>query len=397
MTDLDTELRHYGDVLDEAATQAHVGYRGREHSSPTSTRWTAIGTAAALVGVAIAVLAARGNPEPSRVATPPSTPTTLHDPLQFEPVTLADGLVPWYELNDDAASLLGLSTAHPSSGFESCTEWHARAPGGIVCTALDADVLPAAAEYVGEGIELSIATAHDSRRADDVLVTYTSADPLGTAAPEAIAVAGTFGFLLESDDDVSARRAVAWPASPTATVLIESTGLSRTELIGLADQIQPAQPEVTTVPLRLAALPAQGSPPVVDRFDRLVGAIVNGEVCVLPPDHVLGDTQDTCSALGADSMLLTMNNSPGLPGRYAGLVSGEVTELRIEFADGTALTALPVRQPVGEVQAFIVRYPGPAGTSITALDADGRPLQTIDLHALEMSPSATTAAPTTAA
>ncbi len=158
---------------------------------------------------------------------------------------------------------------------------------------------------------------------------------------------------------------------------ITATGIPSDELVDIALRIRPTPPPLTPlIPLVLASTwdPATQDEPQTG--DLLLGGVVNGEVCALEPDDFIMDPGDDCAPLDG-GITMTVFDTPGGRGRYSGLVSEDVAELRIDFVDGTALTSRPTPQPVGNVQAFAVAYPGVAATSITAFGSDGRELQKV--------------------
>jgi hypothetical protein len=154
--DLDSRLRDYGTDLD-TAIDAPAALALTPASS--GSRWVRCGVplaAAAMVAVATGILIAGRSPERSAPATAATESTVdtdreayfrlvygpgdwgLVEPAALAPVVLADGIVPYYSLTDEAATLFD-GGMFPGSGYWllACTEWNEASDGAIECTAVE--------------------------------------------------------------------------------------------------------------------------------------------------------------------------------------------------------------------------------------------------------------------
>lgn len=420
--DLESRLHHYGDDLDAVPEVPSASIRSRASRARRPSPVVRGAVAAAVVAVATSagavLIAQRGTPSTDRTSSAPDStdevPTDfslVYGPgdwrfvprEEFAPVTLADGVVPWYVLDDEAAGEFDVMDPGLGGSLHSivtaCADW-AMAGNGIECNALEGAYNRPAVTYgddAGRAVALFTSHADIDPNSYVIELSYARGYDLQSATvfEESAVGDSPAWYQVIGDDSQGSTRLLAWRPSPGALVAIEATGLSHDELFELATHVE-ATPvdEVPPLPLVLAN-------PYADEFNspwaigRLVGAVVDGQVCALPADHLLSDLDD-CVALGHDPMLFTSSG----PGRYAGLVSADVASIRLDFADGSIVTIVPKPQPVGDVRAFAMTLSGPRATTITALDADGNDLMAVDLAESLVPPTTTgttTSSPSTTA
>lgn len=399
--DLEARLRDYGTDIDSAVETTTI----RDAApGPTRSRWVRYGVpaaAAAMVAVATGVLIAGRGPERSGPAAgvPESTVAgpgidyqvyfspgdwEFVEPDQLAPVVLADGIVPIYSLTDEATARFD-GGMFPGSGYWllACTAWDQADDGSVNCSAVESDDVQPTAIYSGDdGRVVKISTSNDAS-VDAVNFASRLWREANTqtisAEPEQVDVDGDEAWYAEEGTSAM----LVWSPAADAVVAIESQGFTREEVFELTRSVVPVPTDLLpNIPLVLArSAPPDAFPPWV-RDDRVVGALSDGEVCAFASDHILGDDSDQCLALNDDPMLLTVHGQGAVAGRYGGLVNGDVDLIRLDFEDGTEFTLRPTPQPVGDVQAFATKVNGPPATTITALDADGNELMTIDVASL---------------
>lgn len=389
--DVESRLRHYGPVLDDAA-DLRVD-RAVVALSP-SRRWPAT----ALVLAAVATLTVGAGVMLAGRASGPDATSTAPPAGETLPVVLAPGIVPWYVVDPGAVAGfepgLGSEEFRLDGGWQTaaCTDWVA-AGDAVQCRVLEIDGFrPSQTLRDVQGRWVSISTLH---RADYNAAQYSSDwtyqaeyEHLGVGSVyvsgETVDVDGVEATYTSTDDsdpnDPSSTRRVTFAAGPSTFVAIETHGFSRDELLAFASSTDPVDPAtVPSIPLLLAA--ANTTPQPGQRRDGLLGGVIGGEVCAYPLDHIVSDVSDPCEPLAPDTPMQILIADPHWqPGLYLGLTSGEVHTLRVDFADGTSLSVTPREQPVWSTRAFAFFYPDARAVRISALDAAGSELAGEDIE-----------------
>lgn len=384
--DVEARLRRYGPMLDDAADRSCLDFADRAeltglHRRRSATALTA--AAAALMVLAAAALLLWRTIPPDATSTAPTG-----EPL---PVVLAPDMVPWYLV--DSAAVAGFEP-DPSSeelrgdgGWQTaaCVDW-AASDDVVQCRELEIDGFkPNQTLSDRQGRRVSISTIHrDSFDALEYSSLWSYLRDAGyLESPnyvsfESLQVGGVDAVYTSTDDrdpgDTSATRRITFAAGPSTYVAVETQGFSRDDLLAFAASTDPVpRAEVPPIPLLLAAAATTVEPGY--RPDRLLGGVIDGEICVYPESHITSDVADPCDPLEPEAPLRVIDADPHWkPGLYLGLTSGDVAAVRVDFEDGTSLSAVPREQPVGTTRAFAFFYPDARAARVSVVDAEGSEL-----------------------
>lgn len=306
-------------------------------------------------------------------------------PDAWAPVELAPGVVPWYHLADATASQFGAAELGPSAINARCSEWTAD-DDSVTCNSVFTEGQLPAVTYQdsAQGRSVAVNTVHEATTAEEYAVHLSRGADTGyddpPLDPEPIQIGERTAQLIDPHpEETYTRRRVTLEMAPGVFVAVESMGFTLEELVGFAEQLEPA---TLNAPIPLDLVPSDGLAVVFS------GAVVDGQVCALSSRWANGGPQD-CTLLG-DADLIAFP-ADGLP-LYTGLVSGDVASITLSFTDGSTSDVEPTAQPVGSTQAFAFAIEQAPAESIIARDQQGNELARAELDPAD----AYVAVPTTA-
>lgn len=383
--DLETRLRDYGQVLDRAADGGVVAVPLRPRRPRSYGALLAAAAIVVVTGAAATLTLLRERsagvahgPTSTVVAQQPGEPVTAADVL---PVQLAEGVVPWYVLaSEDAASFEPLAVDVELA----CSQWWVPVDTVQCLTVVARDFQPQVAYAdVARESSITVSTVHvagvDAQQYSDAFAEQHPLDPIGTMTTPVELSGGRFAIHTSGNDDSNQR--VTFAAAPDTLVAVTARNLDREELLAIAGRLVPAD-DVPPLPLLLAVPDSWRSQPA-EAPVWLLGGVVDGEVCAFGTAPGIPDASSACHRLGSEPvMVIDRGEADGV---YSGLVSRDVHDVGLLFhLDVLSDPGPPLRlttQPVGEVQAFVARVPGPPAIALRALGAGGRELRVIDLYA----------------
>jgi|JI10StandDraft_1071094.scaffolds.fasta_scaffold17765_3 hypothetical protein len=391
-TDLETRLRRYGATLDHAASpqpsRAAAPLRRVHESGEVELELSRVSdhprrrarsliAAAGLVAAAsvafVAVVTQRGT-EPSAPATSPDNGPDSLDARW--PVQLADGITPWFEVDDDTVTALQLQPAEPGPAQQRlrCTDWTADR-GTVTCNTLRGEgYLPAVTHPGTPGTYaryVDVSTLHDAVDAATYATNYSQGKDVGyedTPLPQQdVTVNGAPGRLIETDNGI---RRVTWSPQPGTLVAVESgPGLTRDDLLTIADHVTP-----TTTQAAISLVLAATETDPEGRQAVALGGVIDGEICLTTTggcEQVLPSTPEPGTVAAA--AIYSQPTDFGI----AGIATGDIATIRASRPDGTTTDVTLARQPIGTTHAFALVTD--TAVTLTAFNTDGTPIENIEV------------------
>ena len=207
-----------------------------------------------------------------------------------------------------------------------------------------------------------------------------------TLAGDPVDVGGHAGWLGADDRGDITRRTVVWEEPPGVIVVVQAAGLTEAELLGVAENLRPADDDEWEALLDGAASgnaapPDQGADQTDQAFVYIEGTYsagtwvvfddVDRKVCSeLTPDDPAADAIDLCSE--PDERVATMDDSDGNPV----VVYGTLPEDAVDVGTPEPVGPDHIRETDDGRRIYAQPVEGSAPTAVVFYDADGQPVAT---------------------